>query len=134
LTNADRALLLIYDQAFMPGLHFYFRQMTVPNGLITFYPLCDSSFSGTLQISKSFKLTTFWLLDSAFRLRGLVKRKGPLFSQETDRHTVACYNYKAGAAEHVSSHRFSFMPSHLSCYFQSFPATHSGTSHYVLHG
>jgi hypothetical protein len=43
----------------MPGLHIYFEQMTVPNGLITFCPVCGSSFSGMPQISKSFKLPTF---------------------------------------------------------------------------
>jgi hypothetical protein len=98
-----------------------------------FCPLCGSSFSGAPRISKSFKLPTFWLLDSAFGLRGLLKQKCP-FSREMNRHTVACYTYKAGAAEHVSSHRFLLLPSHLSCYFQSFPATHSGTSYSVLHG
>jgi hypothetical protein len=46
-----------------------------------------------------------------------------LFSRETNRCTVAYCAYKAGAAEHVSSHHFSLMPSHLSCYFQSFSAT-----------
>jgi hypothetical protein len=35
-------------------------------------------------------------------------------------HTVACYTYKVSAAEHVLSHRFSLLPSHLSYYFQSF--------------
>jgi hypothetical protein len=63
----------------MPGLHFYFGQITVPNGLITFYLVCGSSFSGTLRISKSFKLPTFWVLDSASGLRGLLKRKGTFF-------------------------------------------------------
>jgi hypothetical protein len=42
-----------------------------------------------------------------------------------NRHTIAYYTYKAGAAKHVSSHRFSLMPSHLFCYFQSFSTTHS---------
>jgi hypothetical protein len=95
--------------------------------------LCGSSFAGTLRILKSFKLPTFWLLDSASGLRELLKWKGH-FSREMNHHTVICYTYKAGAAEHVSSHRFSLLPSHLSCYFQSFLATHSGTSHSVLHG
>jgi hypothetical protein len=118
----------------MPGLHFYFGQMTVPNGLITFYPLYGSSFSGTPQISKSFKLPAFWLLDSASGLRGLLKWKGPFFSREMNHHTVTYFTYKASVAEHILSHRFSLLPSYLPYYFQSFPATRSGTSHYVLHG
>jgi hypothetical protein len=61
---------------------FLFREMIVPNGLITFCPLCDSSFSGMPWISKSFKLHTFWLLDSASGLRGLLKRKGPFFLEK----------------------------------------------------
>jgi hypothetical protein len=35
-------------------------------------------------------------------------------------HTVIYRAYKASAAEHVSSHYFSLLASHLSCYFQSF--------------
>jgi hypothetical protein len=31
-------------------------------------------------------------------------------------HPVVCCAYKAGATEHVSSHHFSLLPSHLSCY------------------
>jgi hypothetical protein len=46
-----------------------------------------------------------------------------LFSRETNCRTTTCYAYKVGAAEHVSSHCFSLLPSHLSFYFQSFPAT-----------
>jgi hypothetical protein len=53
----------------------------------------------------------------------VVETERHLFSREMNRRTVACCAYKAGAAEHVSSHRFSLLPSHLSCYFQSFPAT-----------
>jgi hypothetical protein len=30
----------------------------------------------------------------------------PLFSRETNHHTITYYTYKSGAAEHVSSHRF----------------------------
>jgi hypothetical protein len=110
LATADRALLLIYDRTLMPGFHFYFGKMTVSNGLITFCPLCDSSFSGTQWISKSFKLPTFWLLDFASGLHMLLKWKGT-FSWETNHHIVACYAYKVSAAEHISSHRFSLLPS-----------------------
>jgi hypothetical protein len=42
-----------------------------------------------------------------------------------NRHTVTCYTYKANIAKHVSSHHFSLLPSHLFCYFQSFPAIHN---------
>jgi hypothetical protein len=63
----------------MPGHHFYFGQINVSNKLITFHLLCGSSFSGTPQISKSFKLPTFWLLDSASGLCGLLKWKDPFF-------------------------------------------------------
>jgi hypothetical protein len=77
--NADQALLLIYDRALMPGLHFYFEQMTVPNGLITFYPLCGSSFSGTPHISKSFKLPTFLAPRLHVRIAPVVEMERPLF-------------------------------------------------------
>jgi hypothetical protein len=118
----------------MARLRFYFGQMIVLNELITFCPVCDSSFSGTLQISKSFKLPIFWLLDSAFGLRGLLKWKCTFFSWEMNHHIVTCYAYKTDAAEHVSSHRFSLLPSHIFCYFQSFLATCCISSHSALHG
>jgi hypothetical protein len=63
----------------MPKLPFYFRQMTVPNGLIPFCPLCSSSFSGMPRTSKSFKLPTFWLLDSTFGSRRWLKQKDIIF-------------------------------------------------------
>jgi hypothetical protein len=47
--------------------------------LIAFCPLCGSSFSGTSCTLKSFKLPTFWLLDSAFRSRRWLKQKDILF-------------------------------------------------------
>jgi hypothetical protein len=46
-----------------------------------------------------------------------------LFSWEMNHHPIICHTYKASAAEQVSSHHFSLLPSHLSCYFQSFSAT-----------
>jgi hypothetical protein len=66
----------------MPGLHFYFEQMTLSNGLISFCLVCGSSFSGMPQISKSFKLPTFWLLDSTSRLRRLLKQKCTFFLEK----------------------------------------------------
>jgi hypothetical protein len=68
-----------YDWTLMPRLHFYFGQKIVSNGLITFCLLCGSSLPGTPWISKSFKLPTFWLLDSASGLHGLLKWKGTFF-------------------------------------------------------
>jgi hypothetical protein len=73
--------------------------------------------------SKSFKLPIFWLLDLAFRSCGWLKQKCIFFLRETNCHIVACCTYNAGAAEHVLSHRFSLLPYHLSCYFQSSLAT-----------
>jgi hypothetical protein len=61
---------------------FFFSQMTVPNGLIDFCPLCGGSFLGTPQISKDFKLPTFGLLDSASGLRGLLKQKCTFFLEK----------------------------------------------------
>jgi hypothetical protein len=99
----------------MSKLPFYFGQMTVPNGLIAFCLLCSGFFSGTPQTSKYFKLPPFWLLDSAYGLREWLKQKAP-FSGKMNHHTIACSTYKADTAEHISSHHFSFSPSHLSCY------------------
>jgi hypothetical protein len=80
LRNADQAMLLItqsgtYAKTFL----FYFREMTVLNGLIAFCLLCSGSFLGTLRTSKSFKLLTFWLLDLVFGSRGWMKQKGIFF-------------------------------------------------------
>jgi hypothetical protein len=63
----------------MPKLPFYFGQMIVSNGLIAFCPLCRGSFLGTPRTSKSFKLSTFWLLDLASGSRGWLKQKGIFF-------------------------------------------------------
>jgi hypothetical protein len=41
----------------------------------SFFPLCNGSFSGMPQTSKSFKLPTFWLLDLTYGSRGLLKQK-----------------------------------------------------------
>jgi hypothetical protein len=46
-----------------------------------------------------------------------------LFSYEMNLHPIVYHAYKAGHTEHVSSHHFSLLPSHLSSYFQSFLAT-----------
>jgi hypothetical protein len=107
----------------MPKLSFFsFRQMTVPNGLIAFCPLCGGSFLGTHRILKSFKLP---LLAPRFRVRiaRTVKIERHIFPWEMNCHPAVCYTYKAGATEHISSHHFSLLPSYLSYYFQSFPAT-----------
>jgi hypothetical protein len=63
----------------MPKLPFYFGQMIVSNGLIAFCPLCRGSFLGTPRTSKSFKLSTFWLLDLASGSRGWLKQKDIFF-------------------------------------------------------
>jgi hypothetical protein len=88
LTNADRALLLITRSgAYAKTFLFYFGQMTVPNGLIAFCPLCSGSFSGIPQTSKPFKLPTLWLLDLASESCGWLKQK-TYFSGKTNRHNA----------------------------------------------
>jgi hypothetical protein len=46
-----------------------------------------------------------------------------IFPWEMNRHPAVCRTYKAGVTEHVPSHHFLLLPSHLFCYFQSFLAT-----------
>jgi hypothetical protein len=67
--------------------------MTVLNGLMAFCSSRNSSFSRMQQISKPFKLPTFWPLNLMSGPRGRLKQKG-IFSAEMNHHPVVCCAYK----------------------------------------